>query len=267
MSNTIIILGTVLVVLIVYMLFQSYFDGEQKLLSQAYLKDADDIPKDKISKPNASNFSYGIWIYVQQWQEPTAVTAADAAATGGAEVSLEGASRIFTRQDELGLYLGANATLKVRLADVGKDVKASSATTSTGTGDVTNYSEITLTKNFPIQKWVHVGLVVDGNKFDGYIDGKMVKSVGLESTGITPALDATTGTAENKIEFGKNNTMKKTLMIAEHKRRTYPMDPKGMWDLYMKGNGANGLTQAASNMNVNLSILKDGVESSTFSLW
>ena len=58
-----------------------------------------------------------------------------------------------------------------------------------------------------------------------------------------------------------------TLMIAEHKRRTYPMDPEGVWDLYMKGNGANGLTQAASDMNINLSILKDGVESSTFSLW
>ena len=68
MSNTTIILGTVLVVLIVYMLFQSYFDGEQKLLSQAYLKDAVDIPKDKISKPNASNFSYGVWIYVQEWK-------------------------------------------------------------------------------------------------------------------------------------------------------------------------------------------------------
>ena len=89
----------------------------------------------------------------------------------------------------------------------------------------------------------------------------MIKSVGLSGIGITP------NTADHGIEFGKENTMKDTLMIAEHKRRTYPMDPKGMWDLYMKGNGANGLTQAASDMNINLSILKDGVESSKVSLW
>jgi len=241
MSNTTIILGTVLVVLIIYMLFQSYFDGEQKLLSQAYLKDAVDVEKENVSKPNASNFSYGIWIYVQQWKTPTAWT--------------EEKSRIFARKDELGLYLGQDATLTVRFADTaGQDVTATD-----------NYSEITLTKNFPIQKWVHVGLVVDGNKFDGYIDGKMVKSIGLESTGITPS--APDGTAINGIEFGKENAMKDTLMIAEHKRRTYPMDPKGMWDLYMKGNGVNGLTKAASNMNVNLSILKDGVESSKVALW
>ena len=95
MSNTTIILGTVLVVLIVYMLFQSYFDGEQKLLSQAYLKDADDIPKENISKPNASNFSYGVWIYVQEWKTPAVVTDA----TNVVTTTFEQASRIFARKD------------------------------------------------------------------------------------------------------------------------------------------------------------------------
>ena len=96
---------------------------------------------------------------------------------------------------------------------------------------------------------VAYGLVVDGNKFDGYIDGKLIKSVGLSGIGITPNTEET----KYGIEFGKTNTMKDTLMVAEHKRLTYPMDPKGVWDLYMKGNGANGLTQAASDMNINLS--------------
>lgn len=243
MSNTTIILGTVLVVLIIYMVFQSYFNGEQKLLSQAYLKDAVDLTPANVSTPNASNFSYGIWIYIQQWVAP-----------GNTEVT----KRIFARKDEIGLYLDQDATLKVRFADIGaKDIM--NTTTS-------SFSEIVLTNNFPIQKWVHVGLVVDGNKFDGYIDGKMVKSIGLSGTGITPSLTGA-GTEPNGIVFGKGNTMAATLMIAEHKRLTYPMDPKGMWDLYMKGNGVNGLTQTASSMNVNLSILKDGVESSKVSLW
>jgi len=113
MSNTIIILGTILVVLIVYMLFQSYFNGEQKLLSQALLTHAVGIGNKNVSKPNASNFSYGIWIYVEKWTQPDT--------TAG---PTEDNTRIFARQDELGLYLGQNAKLTVRLADVGKNVKA-----------------------------------------------------------------------------------------------------------------------------------------------
>jgi hypothetical protein len=242
MSNTTIILGTVLVVLIVYMLFQRYFDGEQKLVSQTLLTNAPGDTYD-ISKPNQSNFSYGVWIYVSQWNNPT---------------TAEDNMRIFARNDELGLYLEGDSSLTVRLADV------DSPGIIRGEVDK-NYTKIVLTDNFPLQKWVHVGLVVDGKKFDGYIDGKMVKSIGLTNT-IRPALDDANGKAKNALKFGKNNAMSKTLMIAEHKRRTYPMDPKAMWDLYMAGNGVNGLTKAASEMNVNLSILKDGVVSSKFSL-
>jgi hypothetical protein len=257
MSNLTIILGTVLVVLIIYMLFQSYFDGEQKLLSQALLSNALPVERANISKPNAPNFSYGIWIYVQEWQKPTAIS-------GVSGVTIEQASRIFARQDEIGLYLDENATLKVRVADYASgDVNSGAAKGPLATSGHT-YSDIILTQNFPIQKWVHVGLVVDGNKFDGYIDGKMVKSVGLK-TNITP--DLANGYAKHGIEFGNKNTMNESLMIAEHKRRTYPMDPKGMWDLYMKGNGVSGLTQAAGSMNVNLSVLKDGVESSKIALF
>jgi hypothetical protein len=241
MNNTTIILGTVLVVMIVYMLFRSYFNGEQKLLSKTLLKNA--VVPSVISNPNASNFSYGIWIYVNKWIAP-----------GTAEEQ----TRIFTRKDEVGLYLENDASLKIRFADLaGRDVKA--------INKPNNYTSITLTNNFPIQKWVHVGLVVEGNKFDGYIDGKMVKSIELNGMGIIPSL--VDGKAKNQLEFGTTNAMANTLMVAEHKRRIYAMDPKGMWDLYMEGNGSNGLTNAASNVNVNLSILKDGVESSKFSLW
>lgn len=248
MSNTTIILGTVLVVLIVYMLFQSYFDGEQKLVSQTLLTNA---PEDtnEISKPNQSNFSYGVWIYVSQWSEPE---------------TTEDKMRIFARNDELGLYLESGSSLTVRLSDKNSPGIINIKGSSTDAVDGDNYTKIVLTNNFPLQKWVHVGLVVDGKKFDGYIDGKMVKSIGLENT-IRPALDGD-GRAEEKLKFGKANSMADKLMIAEHKRRTYPMDPKAMWDLYMAGNGVNGLTKAASEMNVNLSILKDGVVSSKFSL-
>jgi len=235
------------------MLFQSYFDGEQKLVTQSLLKNAPQDESD-ISSPGAANFSYGIWIYVKQWEAPGGITGTEK----------EEQSRIFTRADELGLYLTSDATLKVRFADIGvRNVLNEDTDIEL---EPVNYTERTLTGNFPIQKWVHVGLVADGDKFDGYINGKLVKSIELKgTTGITPK--STDGKAEYPLKFGRGNIMKDELMIAEHKRRIYAMDPKGMWDLYMDGNGANGLTKVVGDMNVNLSIMKNGVESTNVSVW
>lgn len=223
MNYTTIFLGTALVVLIIYMLFQSYFDGKQSLVSQTKLDKMTNV--EKISKPNASIFSYGIWVHIGQW-------------TNG-----EGQS-LFKRETELDVYFTSTAGLKVKVYDSDIDSER---------------SDIVVTNNFPIQKWVHIGIVVDNEIMDVYLDGKMVKSVKLNKT-ISPE--------EGKnIVYGKDVAIALYTHIAEHKRMTYALDPKGMWDLYMEGNGMGGLTQAASEMNVNLSILKDGVESSKISLW
>jgi hypothetical protein len=42
------------------------------------------------------------------------------------------------------------------------------------------HSDIVVTNNFPIQKWVHIGIVIDNKIMDVYLDGKMVKSVKLQ---------------------------------------------------------------------------------------
>ena len=237
MSYTTIFLGTALVVLIMYMLFQSYFDGKQSLVSQTKLSNAAEW--ESVSKPNASIFYYGIWVHIGQW-------------TNG-----EGQS-LFKRDSELNVYFTSTAGLKVKVED-----------------DANDPSDIVVTNNFPIQKWVHIGIVIDNQIMDVYLDGKMVKSVKLKDT-ISTKEKKTDGSI-NKIVYGKvyDDTGVATsdadiapyTHIAEHIRMTYAIDPKGMWDLYMEGNGMGGLTQAASEMNVNLSILKYGVESSKISLW
>ena len=123
MNYTTIFLGTALVVLIMYMLFQSYFDGKQSLVSQTKLSNAADW--ESVSKPNASIFSYGIWVHIGQW-------------TNG-----EGQS-LFKRDSELNVYFTSTAGLKVKVED-----------------DANDPSDIVVTNNFPIQKWVHIGIVID----------------------------------------------------------------------------------------------------------
>ena len=231
MNYTTIFLGTALVVLIMYMLFQSYFDGKQSLVSQTKLINMSPIEAEKVSKPNASILSYGIWVHIGQWSNN----------------DNNDDQTLFKRDTELEVYFTNNAGLKIKVDDT-----------------ATDYTDIVVTNNFPIQKWVHIGIVVDNQIMDVYLDGKMVKSVKLKAN-ISPS-------DNNSITYGKDSDGKGIAIadnthIAEHKRITYALDPKGMWDLYMEGNGMGGLTQAASEMNVNLSILKDGVESSKISLW
>ena len=237
MNYTTIFLGTALVVLIMYMLFQSYFDGKQSLVSQTKLINMSPIEAEKVSKPNASILSYGIWVHIGQWSS--------------------GEHILFKRDTELEVYFTSDAGLKIKVYDGDDAVEATTTTDATAATDET-HSHIVVTNNFPIQKWVHIGIVVDNQIMDVYLDGKMVKSVKLKQN-IAPT--------ENSITYGTGSAIASNTHIAEHKRITYALDPKGMWDLYMEGNGMGGLTQAASEMNVNLSILKDGVESSKISLW
>ena len=67
MNYTTIFLGTILVVLIMYMLFQSYFDGKQSLVSQTKLNKMVDVDSDSVSKSNASILSYSIFVHIGQW--------------------------------------------------------------------------------------------------------------------------------------------------------------------------------------------------------
>ena len=226
MNYTIIILGSVLVVLIIFMLFRSYFDGKQSLVSQTKLSNMTNVTS--VSKPNASILSYSIFVHIGQWMNDT------------------DSQTLFERNTELKVYFTNGAGLKVKVYD-----------------DDDTPSDIVVTNNFPIQKWVHIGIVVDNNIMDVYLDGKMVKSVQLKKN-ISPEH---TETDKKDIVYGKTSAIADNTHIAEHKRLTYAADPKEMWDLYMEGTGMGSLTQAASEMNVNLSILKDGVESSKISLW
>ena len=55
--------------------------------------------------------------------------------------------------------------------------------------------------------------------------------------------------------------------ISKFERQIKPTDPKSAWDKYMEGNGGSTLSNALGNMNINVSVLKDNVETTTFSLF
>ena len=227
MSTILIVLGVILVLLIVYMMFQDYFTGANKLTGEKHLKEANaNIVHNDVAGKNNAIFTYSIWLYVNTYGDEDKI--------------------IFKRNKDVALYLDrSSATLKCL---VGHENAGVDIYDKTDAIDVTN--------NFPLQKWVHILVSVDNTIVDIYLDGKLVKSVQISESVSIPE-----GGAD--IVFGANWDA----YFAKFERYAKATDPKSAYDKYMEGNGGSSLSSALGNMNVNLSITKDNVETSRFALF
>jgi hypothetical protein len=138
MNFVIIILG-IIVFLLMYFLYVNYFT-EKMLVEKIDLnKESPVIAYDTLASPGATRYSYGVWIYVNSWNNVDNKT-------------------IFSRgvnSGDISLYLDKNTpTLNFKI----------------------NRMTIPITNNFPIQKWTHVIVSIDNKIADFYLDGKLVLS-------------------------------------------------------------------------------------------
>lgn len=226
MNTTTIVLGTILIIIIVFMLFQDHFTGKTKLEKQQHLLKSSpaNIESTKLASPGAVNFTYTIWVFVNS--------------TNNSNMT------IFKRSGDTDLYLTPTGTLT---AVMGKDDDTTASINETETIHITN--------NFPLQKWVCVTISVNQKIMDAYIDGKMVKSVKLS--------EFFTVNKDSHIEFGKDVD----IYISNFERVPSPTDPKSAYDKYLAGSGgASLISTLLGNINVNLSVLQNNVETSRFAL-
>jgi hypothetical protein len=219
MSTTVIVLGVLLVIVIVYMLFQDYFSDKTKMTNETHLKtdSPSNVQANDLTKRDATNVTYSIWVYVNQ--------------------AYDGSKNIFERENDTVLYLDTGAVLK---CDIGSTPET-----------------ITITNNFPLQKYVFVLISIDSKIVDVYLDGKLMKSIQLNDT--LQAADI----EDKSLVYGSGFDA----YIAKFERVPEPTDPMGAWNKYMEGNGGSSLTRALGNYNVNLSVLKDNIETSKFALF
>lgn len=235
MDIKIIVVGVILLVVVLYYVFRSWFSSDTILDNEYSLNDGTlaDIPASDLSVPDAANFTYSIWVYVNSWNTNSTKT-------------------IFSRQYDTKLYLDdSTATL---MMDIGNP------TTSQDENQM-NYSDtIQITNNFPLQKWVCVLISVDNNIVDVYLDGKMVKSVYI-GTGTTPPF--TGMQSGSSIVFGSGWDA----YISRFERNTSSTDPNTAWNKYLKGNGGSSLKDALGNVSINVSVMKDNIETASYSLF
>jgi hypothetical protein len=112
-----------------------------------------------LPSPQASRYSYGLWIYVNTW-------------------STTNEKKIISRGDDFVLSLDKTSpTLKCKFKLNGKP----------------SSKEIVITNNFPIQKWTYVIVSVDNQIVDCYLDGKLVLSTKLANLPVTSSADISIG--------------------------------------------------------------------------
>ena len=124
---------------------------------------------------------------------------------------------------------------------------------------------MTITDNFPLQKWVCILLSVDNQFVDGYIDGKLVKSQRFYITegGHMPKQPPS---GDTPILLG-NTRGGFDAQIADFRRWTQPVDPASAWELYLNGNGQQSTMSKLSTYGVDVSVLKNNEETTKFSLF
>ena len=211
MNYSMVIIG-VLIIVILYLLYLYLFDTSNEL--KDFVKIDQEVSVD-VNSPTSTRYAYGIWIYVGEW-------------------SSKSSKKIYSHGDDGQggeLYLEAlTPTLKY------KD---------------TNGNEVSITDNFPVQKWTHILVSVDNNIGDFYLDGKLVRSADM-GTVVTPSA--------SKVTLGAiSNTH-----IAKFTRWTTPINPQAAYDVYMKGNGQTGMLPAYG---IDISVFKDNIEQSKFKLF
>jgi hypothetical protein len=236
MDPIIVGLGVALTVLITYMIISGYLTGAVGK-EQDMTKAISAISADSLSKPDAQRYMYGMWLYVNAWPTVGALPATAA---------VPARTPIFTRNKDMELYLDGTT---------GKLVLNMLAAESTTT-DTTKVQAITITNNFPIQKWVHIVISVDNKIVDLYLDGKLVKSVNISLT--TRAPDVSSAITFTPLSSGSSAFMTKFSRVPAI------ADPQSVWNLYMQSSGTG--TNGNGKLGVNLSLLKDNVETGKYAI-
>jgi hypothetical protein len=216
-------------------MFSKFVSGESNLTSKAnLLNGVPSVVASVLSGKKSANRTYSIWVYMN---------------TCRPDVN----KMIIGRAGDIVLYLDANSSvLKCKIKPSTTEVA-----NANGTATSINSNVVDIVNNFPIQKWVFITVAVDsGGVCDYYLDGKLVKSVKTTDTTIDGASE------DAPIMFGNGHDT----YIADLKRVPKTKGPQDVWNAYSSGNSGSNIQSAVGNYNVNLSILKDNVATSSYSL-
>jgi hypothetical protein len=217
----------VVIVILVYILYKYFTTSVSTLSTSASLKVSNPTIT-KLTNPTATRYAYGIWVFINTWDTTNAKT-------------------IFSRDQNISVYLEANTpTLHCNISLNGTQ----------------SNQDIVITTNFPIQKWTYITINVDGQFVDCYLDGKLVVSTKLSNVAKTP------GDSLAKPVVLGNATGGFDAFVAGFQNWANPVGPQEVWNTYMAGSQSGySLSKLFGSYNVDISLLKDNVQQTKFSIF
>lgn len=201
--DTVIIILIIIIIVLIYFLYRTSKKASTNKKTTLYNLNNNNNPINStdLTNPKSQSFSYSTWIFVNSWNNNTVKN----------------------------IY--SNSTGLIRL-DLGTTTPL--LTTKIGTND-----NITITQNFPIQKWVYVVVSVDSQIVDCYLDGKLLTSTQLNT--LPTIYDS------YSISLGSFDAY-----LTGFKYESKPLNPQQVWSNYMAGNGYVG-----GKYGVNVALTKD----------
>jgi len=238
MSQLIWILLLVIVIILAYIIYRYFTQTNKTLTKSIYLNDTTEtgvtsslISGDKISNPQAANFSISYWIYVNSWNSNSKKYVFSCSPPNG----------------YLSMYFDeTKPTLNVKFTTGCKKHVPATET-------------IKVTDNFPLQKWVYVILSVNSNFVDMYLDGRLINSYKMKNSD----LYLTCSKDKWSIQMGSNFDA----YIYGFVRDIKEMTPQTAMSNYYSTAPQANKTSMFGNYNMNIDILKDGTLSSTLSVF
>ena len=206
-----------LVIVIIIILYYVYYYMTNNTLTSGLqeLKKPLTVTYEKLINPNSLTYSYQTWIYLSS---PTAPS-----------------TKIFYRGDS------SNSEFEVA-------INGQTLTLQAGTGSVAPSQVMTITTNFPIQKWTYLVINVSNlSTFEAYINGKLAKTVNVSggSSSLVPM------SKTSSLYIGNTSL---TGYVTKFTRLPKVLDAKTVWDNYLSGNGLSSFLASLMPYGLNMSI-------------
>lgn len=235
------IVGIFLIIIgifIIYYLLKYAFGDPYTLKKMTSAQTEVTIPATDLANGGSSlNFAYSIWIYVNDWNYNFGEVKTVFGRMGvGANAS-----------NKVGSYM--NPCPLVTLAETENNVLVTMSCEGTS-------PSVTKLDNIPLQKWVNLLVSVYGRTMDIYLDGKLVKTVLLPGVpDVNPSADVII-TPNGGFDGWTSN----------FQYYPNPLNPQDAWNIYSKGYGGNILSNFLRSFQVQVTLLQNGVQYSSFTL-
>tara|TARA_B100000963_G_scaffold158634_1_gene138026 strand:- start:1183 stop:1971 length:789 start_codon:yes stop_codon:yes gene_type:complete len=257
------IVGIIILVIILYLVLSWWSNSYVYLSGLNSGKKEIKIPAKKLSKgaDRASNFSYSIWFYINDWNyrfgEKKIIFERGSKHHLCPEVSLDKFENNLKIKLAIYNHSESSADGVVPHGTTLGSNKCPSTTLRPSAGDSGHggFHECNVS-NVPLQRWVNLIVSVYGRSLDVYLDGKLTRTCILPNTALVNPKSSVKVTPDNGFDGWTSN-----FQYLHH-----ATNPQEAWNIYQSGYGGSLLGDLFNKYVIKVEFLKDGEPEGSFEI-